>query len=984
MKNRNIFIRSLVILLVVSNHLSLTGQATDPPFLEYLNHPWVDSVVNTLSPDEKIAQSIWLAEWSNKDIEHYVQMAELVSKYEPGGLVFFQGTAAKQVELVNMYNSRSKVPLAIALDAEWGAGMRLDGITDFPYQMTLGAIRDDSLIYRMGSAVGSQLARSGVTINLAPVADINNNPSNPVINYRSFGEEAGNVSGKTIMYFMGLQDNGILATAKHFPGHGDTETDSHYALPVLKHSRERFDTLELVPFAALINKGIGAVMTAHLSIPAFDPDPDKASTLSENIVTGLLRDSLAFKGLIISDAMNMKAVTDYRGQGEACAMAYAAGNDVLEYVTDIGSAVAAIKDYRDRGLISDSDIELKCRRILAFKYWSRLNLPSETGTDNIEREMDPPENQALIRELFASSLTLLNNNNNIIPIRQLDKTRIAVLSVNGTQGSSYEKMIANYLPVDKYYWNENGGNSSRLFQSLSEYDLVITGIFGTDQRPGKNYGITPALSEFLDKLTDSNRTIITYFGNPYAINFIPSLNRSDGLLLAYQDSKLAEQVAAQIIMGGLGAHGKLPVTINNDYPAGFGLISPGNIRMQFGFPENAGISSARLTRSIDSLVSTGLDSGAYPGCEVMVARKGIVIFDSAYGYHTYEKRIPSRIGDIYDLASVTKVTGPLAGLMVLDQEGLFSPDGELEDYLPEMRGSDKAHIMMSDILTHQAGLEAWIPFWKETVRKDGSYKKRSYSTRESSRYPYEVSEGLFVNRKYRKKIYREIKRSPLGEKKYLYSDLGFILMPKLIEEVSGSEYEQFLRDNVYHPIGAYDIVQYPLMYYPVERIVPTEVDTLFRERLIWGYVHDEGAALMGGYSGNAGLFATALDMMKLFEMYRRMGSYGGEQVLDHNILEEYTACRFPDNNNRRGLGFDKPQLVDDVTDPSHIYPCPGASASGFGHSGFTGTFVWVDPEKEITYVFLSNRVYPTRDNNKLANLNIRTLILQSIIDCVSD
>jgi CubicO group peptidase (beta-lactamase class C family) len=361
----------------------------------------------------------------------------------------------------------------------------------------------------------------------------------------------------------------------------------------------------------------------------------------------------------------------------------------------------------------------------------------------------------------------------------------------------------------------------------------------------------------------------------------------------------------------------------------------------------------------------------------------MVIFHKTYGYHTYDSRIDVRKQDLYDLASVTKVSGPLSGLMLLEGMGKFSHLDRLGDYAPYMKGSDKADLELRDILAHQAGLYPYLLYWENTVKKTGDYKRRFLRNSPSEKFSVQIADHIYLKSTYRKKIYREIKKSALGEKKYVYSGLSFLLFPEIIEDLSGERYEDFLSENIYHPLGAWDLVFNPNRFYPRSRIAPTEMDTLFRRQLVHGYVHDEAAAMMGGFSGNAGLFSTANDLLKLFEMYRRMGNYGGEQLIAGEVIERYSSCQFPENKNRRGLGFDKPSLGDrDGT--KNVYPCPGASPSSFGHSGFTGTFAWVDPEYEISYVFLCNRVYPTRENDLLTKMNIRTAILQSLYDSINE
>ncbi|MBN1107967.1 MAG: serine hydrolase, partial [Bacteroidales bacterium] len=969
----------LCILIIAVTHV-ISAQKTEPPFLRYIDHPWVDSVMKTLSPDEKIAQCIWIAAWSDRRIEHEADIAEKIKKYGIGGLIFFQGSAEKQAELINYYQKISEVPLLIAMDAEWGAGMRLRDIEKFPFQMTLGAIRNDSLIDQLGKSVADQCKRLGIHINLAPVADINNNPLNPVINYRSFGEDRETVAEKAIKYMQGMQENGLMSVIKHFPGHGDTDTDSHTDLPVIRHDLQRLDTTELYPFKKLIDAGAGCVMTAHLNIPALDSTPNLPSSLSAPITTTLLREKLGFKGLVISDAMNMQGVTKYFGPGEAEAKAFEAGNDVVEFVTDIDAVVKAIKKSVTEGRLSQEEADMKCRRVLALKYWSglyRTSLPLKE--EGLSVEVNSGERKALIRELYSNALTLLINDQNIIPVRKRERLKIATLAINRSETTPYQVMAAGYLPADHFFADPSKKKETEdLLTKLRSYDIVITGVYGLDQRPSQNFGITTELKSFINKLTTSTKTIITWFGNPYAINRIGSLQDAKALLLAYQENDYTEELSAQLIFGAIGARGSLPVTINEKWPFDFGLITPGSLRLQYGVPESAGVNSRLLESKIDSVVNRGLEAKAFPGCVVMVARKGIVIFSRTYGYHTYDARTAVRTDDLFDLASVTKVSATTPAFMLLESQGRFSTERSLGEYLPFFSRSDKGDILMKDILTHQAGLTAWIPFWKSTIKKNGDYRKSLYGFRQSGKHPLEVADGLYIKDSYSKKIFREIRKSPLSEKKYLYSDLGFIIAPSIISTITGEQFEKFITENIYERLGAYDICYNPWGKYPLSRIVPTENDSLFRKQLLHGTVHDEGAALLGGISGHAGLFATPGDLMKLLEMFRRMGTYGGEEIIEKSVMEKYTSVQFPENNNRRGLGFDKPLLNNNELKHEDAYPAKGTSASGFGHSGYTGTFVWIDPEYELCYLFLSNRVYPTRENNLITNLNIRSGVLQAV------
>ncbi|MCX6335364.1 MAG: serine hydrolase [Bacteroidia bacterium] len=971
----------LVILLLIP--LMIVAQRSDPPFYKYIDHPWVDSVFKSLSPQEKIAQLIWVAGFATGDIEHEAWLNRQVTQNGVGGIIFFEGKAERQTELINYYRHISKVPVIIAIDGEYGIGMRLENVERFPYQLTLGAIRDDSLIYRMGKAVAGQFRRAGVDINLAPVADININPLNPVINTRSFGENKDNVLRKSMMYMKGMQDNGIMAVAKHFPGHGDTEVDSHFDLPVLTHSKARLDSVELVPFRNLIDAGVAGVMPGHLNVLAIDSVRNFPATLSQKVLTGLLRNELNFKGLILSDAMNMGGVTKYSASGEAEPAALNAGMDVLEYVIDPDLAIKSIADKIKKGVLSQALIDEKCRKVLAAKYWAGLNDRGSLGVQGIEKDLTTPAIIALIRELYANALTLLTNEQNILPLRNTDKIRIATVAINRKTITIFQKRISSYKLADNFFIDPTKPDAvSEVLKKLSGYDVVLAGIYGTNQHPEKDFGITPELKSVIDQLTAMNHCVVTWFGNPYALARINSLDKAAALLLSYQENEFTEDLSAQLIFGGIGARGSLPVTINETWPYNFGILTPGNLRVQYGLPENAGMSSELLESRIDSIVNYGLEQKAFPGCEVLVARKGIVVFSKTYGYQTYDDRTALSEDDLFDLASVTKISSTLAGLMLLDSEGKFSTDKTLGEYLPFYKGSDKADLKMKDILTHQAGLISWIPFWKETLKKNGQYKKRIYHSEFSEKYPLEVAPGLFITDKYRKKMLTEIKKSPLGEKKYVYSDNGLIISTDIIEKLAGEKWYQFVYDSIYHKIGAYDITFNPMQKYPLSRIIPTEYDSLFRKQQLQGTVHDEGAAMQGGISGHAGLFATGNDLMKLMELYRRMGNYAGEQIIAKDVLERYTKVQFPENNNKRGIGFDKPPLNNAELSARDAWPAKSASAASFGHTGYTGTFVWVDPEKDLSLVFLCNRVYPTRNNNLLSTLNIRPKILQAIYDSI--
>lgn len=980
------FLPILVLSTLFMIHASPSrGAENNVPWKNFTGDRRVDSILSTMTVREMIAQLIWIPAWADAKGGNYMQVEELVTKYGIGGVIFFEGSRDLQVDFTKRIGKMSKIPLIIAQDAEWGTGMRLKEIEDFPYQMTLGALQNDSLIYRMGAAVAWQCRDIGVNINLAPVADVNNNPLNPVINYRSFGEDPERVADKAVMYMKGLQDNGIIACAKHFPGHGDTDVDSHTGLPVIKGDRQRFEEVELVPFRRLAEEGIGAVMTAHISVPGLEKSGLPA-TFSKKVITTLLRQDTRFRGLILTDAMNMAGATLTYPSGIAEAEAFLAGNDIIEYSTDPVRAIDEIARRVEKGEIAVSEVISRCRKLLAAKLWLE-NLKTGNGDTGVTPDgrqgtgIPGSEHPALIRDLYNGAMTLIENNNNLIPLGRLDRIRIATVSVNRLAMTEFQRMTDRYTNADHYFIDPSNEQGARFVMSkLKDYDVVIAGFCSLEQKPAGQYGVTPSLNNLFRQITSLDRAAVIWFGNPYGIARLDMTEKPSAFLVAYQDNQYSHQAAVQVLFGAIGASGRLPVTVSEAYPLGTGILTPGNIRLQYGFPENAGLSSERLIGKVDSIVKEGIDSLAFPGCQVLIARKGIVVMNKCYGFHLYDSTEAVSESDLWDLASVTKVTAATPSLMLLHDRGLFDPDKTLGYYLPWFRFSDKGDLVLREMLAHQSGLRSWIPFWRNTLDNDSTFRRGIFSDYTNRKFALAVTDSMYMNRHYLRDMFREIRDSPLGQKKYVYSDLTFILAAEIIESLTDSTIDKFAPVNIYRPIGAFNITYKPLEKYPRERVVPTEFDSLFRKQLLRGTVHDEGTAMLGGVSGHAGLFATGNDLLKVVEMYRRGGEYGGVRVLSSDVLREYTRVQYPENENRRGLGFDKPLPGNDTIPPEEAYPCHSASPSSFGHSGFTGTFIWVDPEEEISYVFVSNRVYPTRNNNQLSNLSIRGRILQAVYD----
>ncbi|MGE4587167.1 MAG: glycoside hydrolase family 3 N-terminal domain-containing protein [Mangrovibacterium sp.] len=975
----------IFVLLLTGISLSLTARQ-DPPFLKYLDDPWVDSLMLRLSVDQKIGQLFMIQAYA-RDAKAEPRVLQQIQAHEVGGVLFMQGTASNQRTIIRQMQQLSHLPLLIALDAEWGPAFRLEDTPRYPVAMALGAIADDTLIYRMGLEIGEQLKKLGVHINFAPVADVNNNPNNPVINYRSFGEDPEKVTRKSWLYASGLQDAGILAVAKHFPGHGDTRTDSHTDLPVIRKSVRALEQTELFPFRQLIQNGIGGIMTAHLQIPALEPDRTLPSSLSGRIVGDLLQEQYGFRGLVVTDAMNMQGVNGAFSSGESAVRALLAGNDMLEVVPELEEAVQAVRKAITTGRISMSQIDRKCRKILALKRWSIFPWKEKMLLPVTEKASGPEENAryALTRRiLHEQSLTLLHNRGELLPLQRLDTLRPAVIAVGDSRETDFQKMSARYLEADFFHLRENApaAEVNRLVRLLKPYNLLICGIHGLSLSSAGHYGTDASISGFIRQTADKKR-IITLFGNPYALNYIEGIDRAEALLITYEENRLTQELAAQAIFGAINLNGRLPVNVSTRFRLNEGMALKKNFRLKYTIPEETGIDSRFLEQRIDSLARLGLARKAYPGCQVLIAREGKVILLKTYGYHTYEQQTPVTEKDLYDLASLTKILGVAPALMKLHGEGIFRLDVPFATYWPDFRGTDKAGITPRQMLAHQSRLPAGIVFWNEARTENGQLDPQVFQDRPSEKFSLRVSSRLYMNRDYREKMFRQIRDSRLRRyARYTYSDLPFMLFPRVIGQLSGEDYEQFLQKHFFRPLGASSLVFNPHRYFPSSRLIPTENDDLFRHELIRGYVHDEGAAMLGGVSGNAGLFGQANDVAKLMQLYLQQGFYGGQQYLKPGSVSEFTRVQFPENDNRRGLAFDKPLINNYLYRPENAYPAPDAGADSYGHSGFTGTFTWADPGNGILFVFLANRIHPTRNNPLLSDLNIRSSMLQTIYDSI--
>ena len=932
---------------------------------------WVDSVFNSLTPEQRIAQLMVIRAHSNLGPEHVAKVKNDIQQYNVGALCFFQGGPIRQANLTNLYQSIAQTPLMITIDGEWGVGMRLDSVTRFPYQLTLGAMDDQRLVYDMGLAVGEQCKRLGIHVNYAPVVDINNNPNNPVIGFRSFGEDKDKVIKFGIAYMKGMQDAGIMACAKHFPGHGDVDVDSHLDLPVINKSRAALDSNEIKPFRELINAGIGSVMVAHLSVPSIDSGDHRASSISKNTVTGVLRDDIGFNGLTFTDALEMKGVAKYFPGGVISVEALIAGNDMLCLPEDVGKAIDAIKNAISENRLTWQEIDAKVKKVLKAKYQLGLNQLKPIETANLLRDLNS-KTDPIRMKAARKTITVLKQaaGHALLPLKK--NYKIAYVSVGDPDLNNFSKELNATYKTDTYLfsWKDGDDKADEIFEKvIDKYDAVVIGIHNFSNRPANNYGISNSSLSLWRRL-NKNNSITLVFGNVLACGNFCNAN---ALVACYQDDDITRQVAADLLKGKASASGKLPVRVCN-YAAGLGI--------DLAATEKPGPAEkkALMAQSIDSIVTDAITQKAFPGCVVMAVKDGEIIYSKAFGTYTFDNAQPVTMESIFDLASVTKISATTISIMKLYEEGKLNLKGKLGDYLPWVAGTDKADLEIEDILLHEAGLVPFIPFYRETIDTSGAPIPSIFTDEPKPDYAVRVAQDLYMRNDWQDTMIKRILQSPLGKQgRYVYSDNDFIFLGKIVEQLTGLTLDQYVLKTFYSKIG-----MRTTGFKPRERfwnqglIVPTEQEKHFRQQLIQGDVHDEGASMFGGVAGHAGLFSNAYDLAMLYQMLLNGGSFNGERFLKEKTIKKFTA--YGSRDSRRGLGFDKPEKDNETRkDP---YPSLLTSPETFGHTGFTGTCVWVDPRINLVYIFLSNRVNPTRNNPLLSQLSVRGKIQDAIIEAI--
>ncbi len=943
---------------------------------------WVDSVFNSLTPDERIAQLVVMRASSQDGNGNPIMYTDAilrdVQRYNIGAICLFQGTPQQHAELLNAMNPIARTPVMVTIDAEWGLGMRMRGIENFPFQITLGALPDAELVYRIGAAMGEQCRRMNIHVNYAPTIDINNNPANPVIGARSFGEDMYTVARYGTRIMQGMQDKGIMACAKHFPGHGDVSVDSHYDLPLIRKSLLEIEALELYPFKELFANGVASVMVAHLAIPAIDSTPNLPTSLSHNAVTGLMRNKMGYEGLIFTDALEMQGVAKFFKGGAAAVESLIAGNDMLCLPGSVQVVIDAVNKAIAEGRLSREEVDEKCRRVLASKYDYVLGKTGPVELANLNADLN--KNVSGLRtEVARQALTVVKGD----PEQKhlFGRERIAYVAVSrkgeNTLGGLMQKAGARVYHLAH---NASAGDAEALINSLnsSNYQKVIFGLHDVARGPNNFYGVGKPVIDFLQKAGEIKpASSLMIFGNPYMLAHVDTA-AFDQQVICYEDDPIFQAEAFNWLKGLYSAAGKLPVTAGS-HKYGTGLTA-NNMAVVSGLFET-GMNAENL-KKIDAIAEEAIRERATPGMVVSVMRHGHLAFQKAYGYLDYEQTKPVNPKIIYDLASVTKTSATTVSLMKLYEEGKLDLQAPISRYLPWLNGSDKAPLTVENLLLHQAGMVSFIPFYRAAVNAGGVPYRNIFSPTKSEDFPVDVTDQLYMRESWIDTMYQTIRKSPVktDAATYVYSDNDFILLGDIVASISGQSLPEFAKKNFYNPLGMTTTDFRIFEHYPNSSIAPTENEKIFRRGLIWGYVHDPGAAMFDNVAGHAGLFSNSPDLLKLYQMLLNGGTYEGKRYLKKETIDLFTSYQTPIS--RRGLGFDKPEKDNLLRDASKAYPAQYVSPKTFGHTGFTGISVWVDPVYDLIYMFMSNRVHPD-GSNKLLTMNIRSRIHDVIYESIA-
>lgn len=955
---------------------------------------WVDSVLDKLSLKERIGQLFIYTIAPYQDKANKELLRKVVEDYKVGGLLFSGGLMQNQAMLTNEAQRMADIPLLITFDGEWGLSMRLRGTPVFPKNMVLGCIRNDSLLYEYGREMARQCRELGVQVNFAPVADVNINPKNPVINTRSFGESPVNVADKVTAYAKGLEDGGVLSVSKHFPGHGDTDVDSHKALPTLPFTRARLDSVELYPFKKVIQEGLSGIMVGHLEVPAFEAQSGLPSSLSRNVVYDLLTRELKFRGLIFTDALAMKGVSN---NGSLCLKALKAGNDLLLVPRRIKEEVDAVK----RGELTEQVVEEKCRKVLTYKYALGLNKKPMIRLSGLGTRINTPYTRDLIRRLNMAAITVLGNATEVLPLDPSIKD-VAVLNVGAAaEIRPFIKQLSGYTRPVEFQLGKDLPAAGRkaLRDKLSKYKRILVCV--TEHR------LAAYQSFFAEFAPDVPAVYVFFIPAKQLLQIHRGISAAEAVVLAHSSDEDVQRQVAGILYADAVADGRLSASIGGLFATGEGVDLNPQTEPHF-VPEEHGLDSRLLAR-IDTLAREGIREGAYPGCQVVILKDGKEMYNKAFGTYTWntaknKAAVPVTPASVYDIASLTKTTATLLAVMKLYDKGRLNLTDRVADYLPYLQDTDKRDITVRELLFHQSGLPSTLLFYLEAVDKD-SYDGTLFKARADAQHPtrigrqtwanpkfrfrpgltskvrtaectLQVCDSLWLNKSFKKEYLQKIADTPLKDKRYRYSCVGFILLQQLVEARAGMPMDEFLAQEFYTPMGLKRTGYLPLRFLPEEEIVPSSVDPFLRKTTLQGFVHDESAAFQGGVSGNAGLFSTAGEVARIYQMLLNGGELDGKRYLSKETCRLFTTTVA--RSCRRGLGFDKP----DMQNPAKSPCAPSAPASVYGHTGFTGTCAWVDPDNGLVYVFLSNRIYPDVWNSKLLKLDIRGRIQEAMYRAV--
>ena len=907
---------------------------------------WVEAKVAKMSLEEKCAQLVMSyasAEDTSRTSDGYKRLVRLVKELKVGGLIFFKGEINQQTELTNELQSLSEIPLLISADYERGLGMRLDDAVEFPYNMAIAAANDYKLTYLAGKYIAEEARAIGVHQNYAPMIDVNRDYRNPIVNVRAFSDDPETVVNHAIAFTQGMNEGNAISTAKHFPGHGATDLDSHYELPVISLNKNEMEEYDLLPFKRIISEGIKSIMVGHLDVKAYEENQSIPSTLSNNIINNLLLNEIKFEGLVVTDAMNMSAITKYYEQDDAIEKAINAGNDIILFPPNDEVAVKAIISSVKSGLIKEERIDFSVKKIISAKKWLGLFDDKLVDTTLISEKVNTKKHKRLASEISEKSITLLKNNKNIIPINPDNYYKTSLVLVRDTRSKNnlkkdklFEEVLGenlNYVKTTTLSLRSRKKEYTNALKDIDKSDLIVLAYYNS---LGRSLEVNKEHSEFINEILSKKKPVVFIsFGNPYLINQFKDI---ETYLVTYGETDFSQRAMADALVGKNKIQGKLPITIpQTEFKFGDGIQLA-----SLGVYEDYFADSVYDFSEIDNLMQEAIKDEIFPGAVLAVGHRGRLVYHKPFGKFTYDKddqEVAKK--SIFDLASVSKVIGTTSAAMFLYDEGLLELDKKVIDYLPKFNNNGKDKITVRNLLLHNSGLIAFVEYYKKFKTKE------------------EVIDAIMNSKlKY-----------PTGTD-YVYSDLGLITLQQIIEKLAGKPLDIFLKEKLFDPIGMKRTMYNPGAEFLYD-VLPTEVDDYFRMTTVKGKVHDENAYLLGGVAGHAGLFSTAEDLSKFMQMMLNGGIYGGKRYFKESTIANWTTKQTEQSS--RGLGWDTKS--------------EGASSFGnkfslnsFGHTGFTGTSVWADKDNDVYIVLLTNRVHPTRDNRKI--VRFRPILSNAIADAV--